>query len=211
MNMRLLENDDDEEVINMLDDALAAAIEDADAIAAGAAPASSLDEDKIDTNLLVTDYLAELLHDPDPLAAEAATLSEDAVARARSRLHLPTRLKCVGIRRMATVRDAAFIGCMNDILPRFLTARNSGTNTPTPGFFDPQLGSVHGRGSFNTTSSARHRYDHFLNDARGSGSYAAAMREEWGRLQAATAGHLSDANARVMEREAEAASGSQRS
>eukprot|EP00873_Tetraselmis_striata_P037436 jgi/Tetstr1/457700/TSEL_044247.t1 len=31
---------------------------------------------------------------------------------------------------MATVRDAAFIGCMNAILPRFLT-RNSGTNTPT--------------------------------------------------------------------------------
>eukprot|EP00873_Tetraselmis_striata_P006204 jgi/Tetstr1/426468/TSEL_016769.t1 len=45
MNMRLLENVD-EEVINMLDDALAAAIEDAGAIAAGAAPASSLDEDE---------------------------------------------------------------------------------------------------------------------------------------------------------------------
>eukprot|EP00873_Tetraselmis_striata_P042723 jgi/Tetstr1/462987/TSEL_007928.t1 len=36
------------------------------------------------------------------------------------------------------------------------------------------------------------------------------MREAWGRLQAATAGHLGDADARVMEREVEAASGSQK-
>eukprot|EP00873_Tetraselmis_striata_P009696 jgi/Tetstr1/429960/TSEL_019822.t1 len=142
------------------------------------------------------------------MAAEVATLSEDAVARARSMLHLPTRLKGAGIRRMATVCDAAFIGCMNAILPRFLT-RNSGTNTPTPGFFDPQPGSVLGRGSFNATSSAR-RYDHFLNDAHGSDSYAAEMREAWGRLQAATVGHLGDADARQMEREVEAASGSQK-
>eukprot|EP00873_Tetraselmis_striata_P035543 jgi/Tetstr1/455807/TSEL_042599.t1 len=161
-----------------------------------------------DTNPVVTDFLAELLHDPDPMAAEVATLSEDAVARARSRLHLPTRLKGAGIRRMATVRDAAFIGCMNAILPRFLT-RNSGTDTPTPGFFDPQLGSVLGRGSFNANVSAR-QYDHFLNDAHGSDSYAAEMREAWGRLQAATAGHLRDADARQMEREVEAASGSQK-
>eukprot|EP00873_Tetraselmis_striata_P039930 jgi/Tetstr1/460194/TSEL_005509.t1 len=161
-----------------------------------------------DTNPVVTDFLAELLHDPDPMAAEVATLSEDAVARARSRLHLPTRLKGAGIRRMATVRDAAFVGCMNAILPRFLT-RNSGTNTPTHGFFDPQLGSVLGRGSFNANSSAR-QYDHFLNDAHGSDSYAAEMREAWGRLQAATAGHLGDADARQMEREVEAASGSQK-
>mmetsp|Transcript_24324 Transcript_24324/g.62368 ORF Transcript_24324/g.62368 Transcript_24324/m.62368 type:complete len:467 (+) Transcript_24324:1409-2809(+) len=97
---------------------------------------------------------------------------------------------------------------MNATLPRFLT-RNSGTNTPTPGFFDPQLGSVLGRGSFNATSSAR-QYDHFLNDAHGSDSYAAEMREAWGRLQAATAGHLGDADARQMEREVEAASGSQK-
>eukprot|EP00873_Tetraselmis_striata_P028694 jgi/Tetstr1/448958/TSEL_036183.t1 len=161
-----------------------------------------------DTNPVVTDFLAELLHDPDPMAAEVATLSEDAVAMARSRLHLPTRLKGAGIRRMATVRDAAFVGCMNAILPRFLT-RNSGTNTPTPGFFDPQLGSVLGRGSFNANSSAR-QYDHFLNDAHWSDSYAAEMREAWGRLQAATAGHLGDADARQMEREVEAASGSQK-
>eukprot|EP00873_Tetraselmis_striata_P039995 jgi/Tetstr1/460259/TSEL_005559.t1 len=161
-----------------------------------------------DTNPVVTDFLAELLHDPDPMAAEVATLSEDAVARARSRLHLPTRLKGAGIRRMATVRDAAFIGCMNAILPRFLT-RNSGTNTPTHGFFDPQLGSVLGRGSFNANSSAR-QYDHFLNDAHGSDSYAAEMREAWARLQAATGGHLGDADARQMEREVEAASGSQK-
>eukprot|EP00873_Tetraselmis_striata_P002885 jgi/Tetstr1/423149/TSEL_013917.t1 len=161
-----------------------------------------------DTNPVVTDFMAELLHDPGPMAAEVATLSEDAVAMASSRLHLPTHLKGAGIRCMATVRDAAFIGCMNAILPRFLT-RNSGTNTPTPGFFDPQLGSVLGRGSFNATSSAR-RYDHFLNDAHGSDSYAEEMREAWGRLQAATAGHLGDADARVMEREVEAASGSQK-
>eukprot|EP00873_Tetraselmis_striata_P029657 jgi/Tetstr1/449921/TSEL_036975.t1 len=109
---------------------------------------------------------------------------------------------------MATVRDAAFIGCMNAILPRFLT-RNSGTNTPTPGFFDPQLGSVLGRGSFNATSSAC-RYDHFLNDGHGSDSYTAEMCGAWGRLQAATAGHLGDADARVMEREVEVAPGSQK-
>eukprot|EP00873_Tetraselmis_striata_P029335 jgi/Tetstr1/449599/TSEL_036686.t1 len=76
-----------------------------------------------DTNPVVTDFLAELLHDPDPMAAE---------------------------------------------------------------------------------------YDHFLNDAHGSDSYAAEMREAWGRLQAATAGHLGDAYARHMEREVEAASGSQK-
>eukprot|EP00873_Tetraselmis_striata_P021199 jgi/Tetstr1/441463/TSEL_029708.t1 len=132
-----------------------------------------------DTNPVVTDFQAELLHDPDPMAAKVATLSEDAVPRVRSQPHLPTRLKGAGIRRMPTVRDAAFIGCMNAILPRFLT-RNSGTNTPTPNFFDPQLG------------------------------YAAEMREALGRLQAAIACHLSDADARVMEREVEAASGSQK-
>eukprot|EP00873_Tetraselmis_striata_P005712 jgi/Tetstr1/425976/TSEL_016326.t1 len=84
------------------------------------------------TNPVVTGFLAELLHDPDPMAVE--------------------------------------------------------------------LGSVLGRGSFNATSSAR-QYDHFLNDAHGSDSYAAEMREAWGRLQAATAGHLGDADARHMERE----------
>eukprot|EP00873_Tetraselmis_striata_P033622 jgi/Tetstr1/453886/TSEL_040806.t1 len=69
---------------------------------------------------------------------------------ARSRLHLPTRLKGAGIRRMATVRDAAFIdGMLNVILPRFLTSNSDTTNTPTPGFLDPQLGSVLGRCSFN--------------------------------------------------------------
>eukprot|EP00873_Tetraselmis_striata_P044806 jgi/Tetstr1/465070/TSEL_009798.t1 len=151
-----------------------------------------------DTNPVVTDFLAELLHGPDPTAAEALTSSEEEVARARSKLHLPTWLKGVGIRRMATVRDAAFIGCMNDILPRLLT-KNADTNTPTLGFFDPQLESVLGRGSVNATSSAR-RYDHFLNDAHGSASYATAVREA----------HLSDTDARVLEREAEAASGSQK-
>eukprot|EP00873_Tetraselmis_striata_P019514 jgi/Tetstr1/439778/TSEL_028191.t1 len=54
------------------------------------------------------------------------------------------------------------------------------------------------------------RYHHFLNDARGSASYTAAMRETWGRLQAATSGQLSDADALVTEREAEVASGSQK-
>eukprot|EP00873_Tetraselmis_striata_P011835 jgi/Tetstr1/432099/TSEL_021570.t1 len=62
------------------------------------------------------------------------------------------------IRRMATVRAAAFSSCMNDILP----------------------------------------------------SYAAAVGKAWGRPHAATTGHLNDADARVMEREAEAASGSQK-
>eukprot|EP00873_Tetraselmis_striata_P042536 jgi/Tetstr1/462800/TSEL_007750.t1 len=104
--------------------------------------------------------------------AEAATLNEDAVAMARSRLHLPTRLKGAGIRHMATVRGAAFLGCMNAILPSW--------------------------------------FDHILNDARGSASYAAAVREAWGRHQAATAGHPRDADARVLEREVEAASASQR-
>eukprot|EP00873_Tetraselmis_striata_P035486 jgi/Tetstr1/455750/TSEL_042549.t1 len=105
------------------------------------------------TKPVVTKFLTELLHDHDPTPTEAATLSEDAWARARSRLHLPTRLKGARIRHMATVCYAAFLTCMNDILP----------------------------------------------------SYAAAMREAWGRLQAATVGHLNDADAHVMEREAEAA------
>eukprot|EP00873_Tetraselmis_striata_P005734 jgi/Tetstr1/425998/TSEL_016346.t1 len=61
--------------------------------------------------------------------------------------------------------------------------------------------------SINATSSAR-QYDHFLNDAHGSDSYAAEMHEAWGRLQAATAGHHGDADARQMEREVEDASGS---
>eukprot|EP00873_Tetraselmis_striata_P033194 jgi/Tetstr1/453458/TSEL_040439.t1 len=122
---------------------------------------------------MVTDFLAELFHYPDSMAAEAVTLSGDAVARVRSKLRLwPTRLKGAGIHRMATGRDAAFMGCMTDILPS--------------------------------------RYDHFLNNARGSASYAAAVREAWGRLQAANAGHLSDADARVMEPEAEVASDSQK-
>eukprot|EP00873_Tetraselmis_striata_P039580 jgi/Tetstr1/459844/TSEL_005193.t1 len=68
------------------------------------------------TNPAVTDFVAELLGDPDPTAAEAATLSKDALAMACIRRHLPIRLKGVGIPRMATVRDASFIGCMDDIL-----------------------------------------------------------------------------------------------
>eukprot|EP00873_Tetraselmis_striata_P022212 jgi/Tetstr1/442476/TSEL_030576.t1 len=87
-----------------------------------------------DTNPLVTDFLAELWHDPGPMAAELQ----------RNFFRLPRR------------------------------------------------------------------YDHFLNDARGSASYTAAVSETWGRLQAATAGHLNDADALVMEREAEVASGSQK-
>eukprot|EP00873_Tetraselmis_striata_P043659 jgi/Tetstr1/463923/TSEL_008730.t1 len=112
----------------------------------------------------------------DATRVEATSLREDAVARAHRKLHLPTRLKDAGLRRMlATICDAAFIGCMNDILPMFLT-RNSDTNTPTHNFFDPLLESVLGRSSFNASSSAR-RYDHFLDNARGSASYAAAVRE----------------------------------
>eukprot|EP00873_Tetraselmis_striata_P020418 jgi/Tetstr1/440682/TSEL_028990.t1 len=129
-----------------------------------------------DTNPVVPDFLAELLHDPDPMAAEAATLSEaDAVAKARNMLHLPTWLKGAGISAacMATVRDAAFIGCMNDILPRLLM-KNSDTNTPTLGSFDPQLESVIGRGSCNNATSCARRYDIFFNDSRGSAGYAAA-------------------------------------
>eukprot|EP00873_Tetraselmis_striata_P027240 jgi/Tetstr1/447504/TSEL_034885.t1 len=125
-----------------------------------------------DTNPVVTDFLAEFLQEPDPMAAEVATLREDAMAWARSRLHLPTRLKGAGIRRMATVRDAAFIDCMNAILPSM------------------------------TTSSTMLMY--------GWDIYTAEMREAWGCLQAATAGHLGDADARQMEREVEAASGSQK-
>eukprot|EP00873_Tetraselmis_striata_P007322 jgi/Tetstr1/427586/TSEL_017711.t1 len=129
-----------------------------------------------DTNPVVTDFLAELLHDPDPMhGSGGGYLERGCGGQGAQHASPPTRLKGAGIRRMATVRDAAFMGCMNAILPRFLT-RNSGTNTPSPGFFDPQLGSVLGRGSFNATSSAR-RYDHLLNDAHGSDSYAAEMRE----------------------------------
>eukprot|EP00873_Tetraselmis_striata_P010411 jgi/Tetstr1/430675/TSEL_020468.t1 len=43
-----------------------------------------------------------------------------------------------------------------------------------------------------------------------SASYAAAVREAWGRFKAAVAGHLTHADACVMEREAGAASGSQK-
>eukprot|EP00873_Tetraselmis_striata_P000478 jgi/Tetstr1/420742/TSEL_011819.t1 len=163
---------------------------------------------RTDTNPVVTDFLAELLHDPDLMAAEAATLSEDAVPIARSRHHVPARFKGGSIRRMATVRDAAFLGSINDVLSRFLT-RNFDTNTLTPSFFDSPLESILGRGSFNATSSAR-RYDHFLNDAHMSGRYAAAVREAWSRLHAAIAGHLSAAIACVIERGADAASGSQK-
>eukprot|EP00873_Tetraselmis_striata_P023636 jgi/Tetstr1/443900/TSEL_031852.t1 len=42
-----------------------------------------------DTSPLVTAFLAEHLHDPDPMAAEVVTLSEDAVARARSSFTSP--------------------------------------------------------------------------------------------------------------------------
>eukprot|EP00873_Tetraselmis_striata_P035049 jgi/Tetstr1/455313/TSEL_042148.t1 len=41
-----------------------------------------------DTNPVVTDFLTELMHDPDPMAAKAATLSEDPVARLGSVLGL---------------------------------------------------------------------------------------------------------------------------
>eukprot|EP00873_Tetraselmis_striata_P022019 jgi/Tetstr1/442283/TSEL_030424.t1 len=69
---------------------------------------------------------------------------------------------------------------------------------------NPVLESLLGWGSFNAISSAR-RYGQFFNDARGI-TYAAALREAWGRLHAATAGHISDADANLMEREAETAS-----
>eukprot|EP00873_Tetraselmis_striata_P035144 jgi/Tetstr1/455408/TSEL_042240.t1 len=134
-----------------------------------------------DTSPVDTDFLAELLHDHDPTVAEVATSSEDSLAKPPNMLYLPTRLKGTGIGLIATVRDDAIIGCMNDILPTFLT-RNSDTNTSNPCLFHPRLESVRalGRGSFNATSARR--YGHFLNDARGSASYAAAVREAWGRL-----------------------------
>eukprot|EP00873_Tetraselmis_striata_P010142 jgi/Tetstr1/430406/TSEL_020216.t1 len=116
-----------------------------------------------DTNPVVTDFLAELLHHPDPTAAKAATLTEDAVSRARNMLHLATRLS-----------------------PYLAEAASTQLLPPAT------------------------RYDHFLSDARGAVSYAAAVREAWGRLHAAHARHLGDADARVMERVAEAASGSQK-
>eukprot|EP00873_Tetraselmis_striata_P034120 jgi/Tetstr1/454384/TSEL_041291.t1 len=116
-----------------------------------------------DTNPVVTDFLAELLHDPDPMHGSGGGYSER--------------------------------GCSGQ-----------GAQQASP---PHSLGSVLGRGSFNATSSAR-QYDYFLNDAHGSDSYVAEMREAWGRLQAATAGHLGDADARQMEREVEAASGSQK-
>eukprot|EP00873_Tetraselmis_striata_P014556 jgi/Tetstr1/434820/TSEL_023870.t1 len=85
-----------------------------------------------DINPVVTDFLAELLHDHVPTAAEAATLSEmQKLGRATCFTSPLDRLKGAGIRSMATYRDAAFIGCRNDILPKFLT-RNSDTNTLTP-------------------------------------------------------------------------------
>eukprot|EP00873_Tetraselmis_striata_P003020 jgi/Tetstr1/423284/TSEL_013983.t1 len=80
---------------------------------------------------------------------------------------------------------------------------NTGRIKPTA------LESVLGRGSFNATSSSR-QYDHFINNSRGLASYATAVCEAWRRFQVATAGHLSDADTRVMQQEAEAASGSQK-
>eukprot|EP00873_Tetraselmis_striata_P007041 jgi/Tetstr1/427305/TSEL_017474.t1 len=57
---------------------------------------------------------------------------ENAVETAREmRLHFPTRLKGDGTRHMATVHDATFICCMNDILPMFFT-RSFDTNTLIP-------------------------------------------------------------------------------
>eukprot|EP00873_Tetraselmis_striata_P014863 jgi/Tetstr1/435127/TSEL_024095.t1 len=83
----------------------------------------------------------------------------------------------------------------------FEHSTNSDTSTPTPDVFDPQPESALGQGSFNATSSAC-RNDHSLTDARASASYAAAVREAFGHLHAATAGHLSDADALVVERDA---------
>eukprot|EP00873_Tetraselmis_striata_P041912 jgi/Tetstr1/462176/TSEL_007241.t1 len=114
-------------------------------------------------------------------------------------------LNDAGVRHMAIVRDAAFIaGCMNAIVPGFLT-RNSDTKTPTSGFFHLQLESLLGRGSLTATSSDR-QFGHFLNVASGSASYAAVVREAWGLLQAA----IANADARMLEREAEVALGSQK-
>eukprot|EP00873_Tetraselmis_striata_P009544 jgi/Tetstr1/429808/TSEL_019675.t1 len=170
-----------------------------------------------DTNPdVVTDILAELLHnpdDPEPTAAEAAYYFERGcsgqnakhasppIRLLEGRWHPPHRYR---------PRCPAFIGCMNGILPKFLT-RSSVTNTPIPSFFDPRLESVLGRGSFIATSSARQLVrsppqrsswvgELRRGDARGVG----------GRLWAATTGHLRDAAARVTERDAEAASGSQK-
>eukprot|EP00873_Tetraselmis_striata_P024115 jgi/Tetstr1/444379/TSEL_032269.t1 len=111
--------------------------------------------------------------------AVAMAMSEDAVAMARNGLRLPTRLKGDGIRRMATARYAAFIGCMNDIHQRFL-ARNSDTNMPPL----PIL-------------------------TRISCPYVAEVASTQLLLPNASDCHFGDADARVMQREAEATSGSQ--
>eukprot|EP00873_Tetraselmis_striata_P025598 jgi/Tetstr1/445862/TSEL_033502.t1 len=94
------------------------------------------------------------------------------------------------VEAFAEAVDATVLAAIERVLGVSFDPSTYGTDT-NPAV----LGSVLGRGSFNATSSAR-RYDHFLNNARGSGSYAAAMREAWGRLQAATACHLNDAYAR---------------
>eukprot|EP00873_Tetraselmis_striata_P025529 jgi/Tetstr1/445793/TSEL_033439.t1 len=112
------------------------------------------------TTTVVADFLAEFLHDPDPINGSRGGYFD---------------------------RGCSGHGAQHALAPH-------------------SIESVLGRCSFNAASSAR-RYDHFLNDARGSASCAAAVREAWGRLHAATPGHLGDAYARVMKREAEARTG----
>ena len=131
--------------------------------------------------LLTGDLLEEALGSDQ---TARGLLDYDALARARTRLFLPSRVKGVGLRRATAIIDAAFVGAVNDSVPRFLAVATSAGRSK-PGFFDTQLTTVLGRGSFNPSPHA-HRYQSLLEK---DPVYATELTGAWERMQAHTEGY----------------------
>ena len=118
----------------------------------------------------------------------------DSIERAQARLHLPAVAKGGGIRLAARTVDAAFVGALNDVLPRFLEEPGKGEDIPPlPGFYKAQLEDIFGDGSFHPENIAT-RYQQFLTRADGGCRMAAELHSAWSRMQAATTERVPDAD-----------------
>ena len=138
-------------------------------------------------------------------AATAATGVDFAGSEiSRKRLRLPARLRGAGLRSLVETTNAAFIGSVNQALPRFLDHVDS-AGERVAGFF-PSLSSWFGAGSFDAHREDQRYARYLLSGLAGARELETAwnaMRTEAGNAR------ISDADC-VLKHEAEGARGSQR-
>ena len=112
------------------------------------------------------------------------------MARALSRLHLPTRLRGGGLRSSLRTRQAAFWGSVNASFPCLVDTLDEDGEV-VPGFFTTQLSDRLGHGTFNQNTPSATRYTHFM-ETSGS-QYVQVLRDAWQQMgQEVALGNLPD-------------------